>query len=90
MKAKGYESQSDALNYLIESSQTPQIAGVTPLSTPQQVETYHSDKLPANLDRELQHFLNGKDSPIVHLILSDIPRKNPSLAMALIALHDTQ
>jgi len=90
MKAKGFEAQSDALNYLLESSQTPQIAGVIPLSTPQDVEQYHSDKLPASLDRELQHFFNGRDSPLIALVLSDVPRKKPELVTAITALHDNQ
>jgi len=91
MIAKGYEAQSDALNYLIESSQTRQVAQVpeTPLrSTPPCVELHGSDKLPASLDRELQHFLRGQDSPLIALILSDFPRHHPNLTTALTALHD--
>ena len=92
MNAQNLESKSDALNYIIESSQTPQAPTipVAPLrSTPPfDVEQYHSNKLPANIERELQHFLNGRDSPLIALMLSDIPRKNPSLTIAVTALHD--
>jgi len=92
MKAKGFETKSEAISYLLESSQTPQIAGVpiVPLSTPQDVELYHSGRLPASLDRELQHFFNGRDAPLIALILSDVPRKKPELVTAITALHDNQ
>ena len=89
MKAKGFETKSEAISYLLESSQTPQIAeAVAPLSTPQGIELYHSGRLPASLDKELQHFFNGRDSPLIALILSDVPRKKPELVTAITALHD--
>ena len=101
MKAQNFEYASDAVNFLLERSQpqqpaqtepakvsetpTPKQTAITPFSQSPELE---SQQLPASLDRELQHFLNGRDSPLIALTLSDVPKKNPSLYAAAVALHD--
>ena len=101
MKAQNFEYESEAVNFLLERSQpqqpaqtepakvsetpTPTQTAITPFS---QVPELESQQLPASLDRELQHFINGRDSPLIALTLSDIPKRRPNLYAALVALHD--